>query len=144
MYCFIYLFYWSTLSCILSEGSIMDQAVLAQLTQLYMTMKLECPFYQVCICAYCTFKPICKVKMPLVFSFFLHDYVQGPQFLPKLRVKSFLSPGSSLESVVDTHLYNGVKNGLVDLLGDRTYFASRVLTPYCYTLGNVSRKHKHK
>ncbi|MCI4377598.1 hypothetical protein PGIGA_G00205390 [Pangasianodon gigas] len=88
----------------LQEGSVMDQGVLAQLTQLYMTMKLECPFYR------------------------------GPQFLPKLRVKSFLSPGSSLESLVDAHLYNGVKNGLVDLLGDRTYFASRVLTPYCYTL----------
>ncbi|XP_060730173.1 FAST kinase domain-containing protein 3, mitochondrial [Tachysurus vachellii] len=88
----------------LQEGSVMDQGVLAQLTQLYITMKLECPFYR------------------------------GPQFLPKLRVKSFLSPGCSLESLVDPHLYNRVKNGLVDLLGDRTYFASRVLTPYCYTL----------
>lgn len=37
--------------CILSEGSVMDQGVLAQLTQLYVTMKLECPFYRVCI--YC-------------------------------------------------------------------------------------------
>ncbi|XP_053353070.1 FAST kinase domain-containing protein 3, mitochondrial [Clarias gariepinus] len=88
----------------LQDGSVMDQAVLAQLTQLYMTMKLECPFYR------------------------------GPQFLPKLRVKSFLAPGSSLESLVDPQLYNGVKSGLVDLLGGRTYFASKVLTPYCYTL----------
>ncbi|KAI5104116.1 FAST kinase domain-containing protein 3, mitochondrial, partial [Silurus meridionalis] len=91
-------------SCFLSEGSVMDQGVLAQLTQLYMTMKLECPFYR------------------------------GPQFLPKLRVKSFLYPGCSLESLADPHLYNWVKNGLVDLLGDQTYFASKVLTPYCYTL----------
>ncbi|KAI5627979.1 FAST kinase domain-containing protein 3, mitochondrial, partial [Silurus asotus] len=88
----------------LQEGSVMDQGVLAQLTQLYMTMKLECPFYR------------------------------GPQFLPKLRVKSFLYPGCSLESLADPHLYNWVKNGLVDLLGDHTYFASKVLTPYCYTL----------
>ncbi|KAF7706200.1 hypothetical protein HF521_019454 [Silurus meridionalis] len=88
----------------LQEGSVMDQGVLAQLTQLYMTMKLECPFYR------------------------------GPQFLPKLRVKSFLYPGCSLESLADPHLYNWVKNGLVDLLGDQTYFASKVLTPYCYTL----------
>lgn len=41
---------------------------------------------------------------------------------------------------MDPYLYNGVKNGLVDLLGDRKYFASRVLTPYCYTLGSVSRR----
>ncbi|XP_062849174.1 FAST kinase domain-containing protein 3, mitochondrial isoform X2 [Trichomycterus rosablanca] len=86
------------------EGGAIDQAVLAQLTQLYMTMKLECPFYQ------------------------------GPRLLPKLRVKSFLSSGSNLESQLDPHLYNVVKNGLVDLLGARSYFASRVLTPYCYTL----------
>lgn len=35
--------------CILLEGSIMDHGLLAQLTQLYMTVKLECPFYRVCI-----------------------------------------------------------------------------------------------
>lgn len=82
----------------------MDPRVLGQLTQLYMTMKLECPFYQ------------------------------APQFLPKLRVMSFLSPACSLESPVDPYLYTEVKNGLTDLLGDQTFFGSRVLTPYCYTL----------
>lgn len=81
-----------------------DRAILAQLTQLYMTMKLECPFYE------------------------------GPKLPPKYRLKSFLLPGGSLETPVDPHLYNSVKTGLVDLLGDRSYFASRVLTPYCYTL----------
>lgn len=29
------------------HGSGVDRYVLAQLTQLYMTMKLECPFYEV-------------------------------------------------------------------------------------------------
>ncbi|XP_030635026.1 FAST kinase domain-containing protein 3, mitochondrial [Chanos chanos] len=82
----------------------MDRMVLAQLTQLYMSVKLECPFYE------------------------------GPRLLPKLRVKSFLSPGQALETPVDPQLYNAVKSGLVDLLGARSYFASRVLTPYCYTL----------
>ncbi|XP_017567906.1 FAST kinase domain-containing protein 3, mitochondrial isoform X1 [Pygocentrus nattereri] len=86
------------------ESSGMDRVMLAQLTQLYMTVKLECPFYD------------------------------GPRLLPKLRVKSFLFPGRSLETPVDPHLYNTVKTGLVDLLGARSYFASRVLTPYCYTL----------
>nr|XP_046212094.1 FAST kinase domain-containing protein 3, mitochondrial isoform X2 [Oncorhynchus gorbuscha] len=86
------------------QGSGVDRIVLAQLTQLYMTVKLECPFYE------------------------------GPRLLPKYRVKSFLTPGRSLETPVDGHLYNYVKTGLVDLLGARTYFASRVLTPYCYTL----------
>lgn len=81
-----------------------DRIVLAQLTQLYMTVKLECPFYN------------------------------GPQLLPKYRVKSFLMPGGSLETQVDAHYYNSVKSGLVDLLGARGYFASKVLTPYCYTL----------
>uniref|UniRef100_A0A3P8XSB4 FAST kinase domains 3 n=1 Tax=Esox lucius TaxID=8010 RepID=A0A3P8XSB4_ESOLU len=84
-----------------------DRIVLAQLTQLYMTVKLECPFYA------------------------------GPRLLPAYHVKSFLTPGRSLETPVDGHLYNRVKNGLVDLLGDRAYFASRVLTPHCYTLGNA-------
>lgn len=81
-----------------------DRAALAQLTQLYMTVKLECPFYE------------------------------GPKLLPKYRVKSFLMSGRSLETPVDPHLYNSVKTGLVDLLGDRSYFGSKVLTPYCYTL----------
>ncbi|XP_063062630.1 FAST kinase domain-containing protein 3, mitochondrial [Engraulis encrasicolus] len=82
----------------------MDRIVLAQLTQLYMTVKLECPFYN------------------------------GPQLLPKYRLKSFLMPGRSLETTVDMHLYNAVKTGLVDLLGARSYFASKVLTQFCYTL----------
>lgn len=86
------------------QGSGMDRYVLAQLTQLYMTVKLECPFYE------------------------------GPRLLPQYRVKSFLTPGPSLETPVDIHLYNSVKNGLVDLLGARSYFGSKVLTPYCYTL----------
>lgn len=82
----------------------MDRFVLAQLTQLYMTVKLECHFYE------------------------------GPRLLPQYRVKSFLSPGRSLETPVDTYLYNSVRNGLEDLLGARSYFGSKVLTPYCYTL----------
>ncbi|KAF6737669.1 FAST kinase domain-containing protein 3 [Oryzias melastigma] len=86
------------------ETTGLDRAVLAQLTQLYMTVKLECPFYE------------------------------GPRLLPKYRVKSFLLSSHSLESPVDPHLYNAVRNRLVDLLGDRSYFASKVLTPYCYTL----------
>lgn len=86
------------------QGSGMDRYVLAQLTQLYMTVKLECPFYE------------------------------GPRLLPQYRAKSFLSPGRSLETPVDMHLYNSVKTGLVDLLGARSYFGSKVLTPYCYTL----------
>ncbi|KAM4718832.1 FAST kinase domain-containing protein 3, mitochondrial [Anableps anableps] len=81
-----------------------ERAVLAQLTQLYMTMKLECPFYE------------------------------GPRLLPKYRVKSFLTSSRSLETPVDQQLYNSVKTGLVDLLGDRSFFGSKVLTPYCYTL----------
>ncbi|XP_034428444.1 FAST kinase domain-containing protein 3, mitochondrial [Hippoglossus hippoglossus] len=86
------------------QGTGMDRIVLAQLTQLYMTVKLECPFYQ------------------------------GPKLLPKFRVKSFLMSGRSLETPVDAHLYNSVKTGLIELLGARAYFGSKVLTPYCYTL----------
>ncbi|XP_074843970.1 FAST kinase domain-containing protein 3, mitochondrial isoform X2 [Carettochelys insculpta] len=82
----------------------LDRFVLSQLTQLLLTVTLECPFYQ------------------------------GPKLLRKYRVKSFLLPGPSVESSVDVQLYNRVKNGLVDLLGTRMYFASHVLTPYCYTL----------
>lgn len=61
--------------------------------------------------------------------------MQGPQLSPKFRVKSFLASGQSLETPVEPQFYNAVKSGLVDLLGARSYFASRVLTPYCYTLG---------
>ncbi|MEQ2193622.1 FAST kinase domain-containing protein 3, mitochondrial [Xenoophorus captivus] len=82
-----------------------ERAVLAQLTQLYITVKLECPFYE------------------------------GPRLLPKYRVKSFLMSSRSLETPVDQQLYNSVKTGLEDLLGDRSFFGSKVLTPYCYTLG---------
>ncbi|XP_070784442.1 FAST kinase domain-containing protein 3, mitochondrial [Enoplosus armatus] len=86
------------------QGTGMDRIILAQLTQLYMTLKLECPFYE------------------------------GPRLLPKYRVKSFLMSGHSLETPVDAHLYNSVKTGLVEFLGARSYFGSKVLTPYCYTL----------
>lgn len=86
------------------QGTAMDRIVLAQLTQLYMTMKLECPFYE------------------------------GPRLNSKYRVKTFLMSGRALETPVEPHLYNSVKTGLVDLLGARSYFGSKVLTPYCYTL----------
>ncbi|XP_067866291.1 FAST kinase domain-containing protein 3, mitochondrial isoform X3 [Heterodontus francisci] len=88
----------------LEGGTGLDKYVLAQLTQLFMTMKLECRTYE------------------------------GPSLPPKYRVKSFLTPGRSVESLVDEHLYSKVKNALTDLLGARNYFASRVLTPYGYTL----------
>ncbi|XP_056220144.1 FAST kinase domain-containing protein 3, mitochondrial [Seriola aureovittata] len=86
------------------QGTGMDRLILSQLTQLYMTVKLECPFYE------------------------------GPKLHSKYRVKSFLMSGRSLETPVDTHLYHSVKNGLIGLLGARSYFGSKVLTPYCYTL----------
>ncbi|XP_073691867.1 FAST kinase domain-containing protein 3, mitochondrial [Garra rufa] len=86
------------------NGSGIDHGVLAQLTQLYMTVKLECPFYD------------------------------GPRLSPKFRVKSFLASGQSLETPVEPHFYNAVKSALVELLGAQSYFASRVLTPYCYTI----------
>lgn len=35
---------------------------------------------------------------------------------------------------MDFHLYKSVMTGLIDLLGARLYFASKVLTPYCYTI----------
>ncbi|CAB1340665.1 unnamed protein product [Coregonus sp. 'balchen'] len=70
----------------------------------------------------------------LVERFPVNFVSKGPRLLPKYHVKSFLTPGRSLETPVDGHLYNYVKTGLVDLLGARAYFASRVLTPYCYTL----------
>ncbi|KAJ4925225.1 hypothetical protein JOQ06_017960 [Pogonophryne albipinna] len=82
----------------------LDRIAMAQLTQLYMTLKLECPNYK------------------------------GLRLHPNYRVKSFLTSGRSLETPVDVQLYNSVTNGLVDLLGARSYFGSKVLTPYCYTL----------
>lgn len=39
---------------------------------------------------------------------------------------------------MDPHLYNSVKTGLVNLLGARSYFGSKVLTSNCYTLGNIN------
>lgn len=36
---------------------------------------------------------------------------------------------------MDFQLYKSVMIGLIDLLGARQYFASKVLTPYCYTIG---------
>lgn len=43
------MYFTEELCVVFSEGSVMDHGVLAQLTQLYMTVKLECPFYRVCI-----------------------------------------------------------------------------------------------
>ncbi|XP_023590584.1 FAST kinase domain-containing protein 3, mitochondrial isoform X1 [Trichechus manatus latirostris] len=82
----------------------LDRLSLAQLTQLFLTSILECPFYK------------------------------GPRLLPKYQVKSFLTPCCSLETPMDFQLYKSVMIGLIDLLGARLYFASKVLTPYCYTL----------
>ncbi|XP_059272843.1 FAST kinase domain-containing protein 3, mitochondrial isoform X1 [Mustela nigripes] len=86
------------------EESHLDRLSLAQLTQLFLGAVLECPFYK------------------------------GQKLLPKYRVRSFLTPCSSLETPVDFQLYKFVKIGLVDLLGARLYFAPKVLTPYCYTI----------
>lgn len=86
------------------EESHLDRLSMAQLTQLFLTSVLECPFYK------------------------------GPKLLPKYQVKSFLTPCCSLETPVDFHLYKSVMIGLIDLLGARWYFASKVLTPYCYTI----------
>lgn len=33
--------------CVAEQGTGLDRFILAQLTQLYMTVKLECPFYEV-------------------------------------------------------------------------------------------------
>nr|XP_003407994.2 FAST kinase domain-containing protein 3, mitochondrial [Loxodonta africana]XP_010586363.1 FAST kinase domain-containing protein 3, mitochondrial [Loxodonta africana] len=82
----------------------LDRLSRAQLTQLSLTSILECPFYK------------------------------GPRLLPKYQVKSFLTPCCSLETPVDFQLYKSVMIGLLDLLGARPYFASKVLTPYCYTI----------
>ncbi|XP_034379577.1 FAST kinase domain-containing protein 3, mitochondrial isoform X2 [Arvicanthis niloticus] len=86
------------------KESYLDRLSLAQLTQLFLTSVLECPFYK------------------------------GPRLLPKYQVKSFLTPCCSLETPMDLHLYKSVVIGLIDLLGSRLYFASKVLTPYCYTI----------
>nr|XP_020022077.1 FAST kinase domain-containing protein 3, mitochondrial-like [Castor canadensis]XP_020022078.1 FAST kinase domain-containing protein 3, mitochondrial-like [Castor canadensis]XP_020022079.1 FAST kinase domain-containing protein 3, mitochondrial-like [Castor canadensis] len=86
------------------EESDLDRLSLAQLTQLFLTSILECPFYK------------------------------GPKLLPKYQVKSFFTPCCSLETPMDYHLYKSVMTGLIDLLGARSYFASKVLTPYCYTI----------
>ncbi|XP_057566179.1 FAST kinase domain-containing protein 3, mitochondrial [Hippopotamus amphibius kiboko] len=86
------------------EESHLDRLSLAQLTQLFLTAILECPFYK------------------------------GPKLLPKYQVKSFLTLCSCLETPMDFQLYKSVMMGLIDLLGARLYFASRVLTPYCYTI----------
>ncbi|KAM9827461.1 FAST kinase domain-containing protein 3, mitochondrial [Neosynchiropus ocellatus] len=86
------------------EGAGINRMALAQLTQLYVTVKLECPSYM------------------------------GPKLHSKYHVKSFLAPGQRLETSVHYQLDNSVKVGLVDLLGSRSYFGSQVLTPYCYTL----------
>ncbi|XP_045719588.1 FAST kinase domain-containing protein 3, mitochondrial isoform X1 [Mirounga angustirostris] len=86
------------------EELYLDRLSLAQLTQLFLTSVLECPFYK------------------------------GQKLLPKYQVRSFLTPCSSLETPVDFQLYKSVKIGLIDLLGARLYFASKVLTPYCYTI----------
>ncbi len=52
--CCVILSYWSIVDyktndivCVSEQGTGMDRIVLAQLTQLYMTLKLECPFYEV-------------------------------------------------------------------------------------------------
>ncbi|XP_042638868.1 FAST kinase domain-containing protein 3, mitochondrial [Orycteropus afer afer] len=84
--------------------SYLDRLSLAQLTQLFLTSILECPFYK------------------------------GPRLLPKYQVKSFLTPCCSLETPMDFQLYKSVMTGLIDLLGARQYFASKVFTPYCYTI----------
>ncbi|XP_016072824.1 PREDICTED: FAST kinase domain-containing protein 3 isoform X2 [Miniopterus natalensis] len=86
------------------EESYLDRLSLAQLTQLFLTSILECPFYK------------------------------GPKLLPKYQVKSFLTPCCSLETPMDFQLYKSVMFGLIDLLGARLYFASKVLTPYYYTI----------
>ncbi|KAM8902160.1 FAST kinase domain-containing protein 3, mitochondrial [Lycaon pictus] len=86
------------------EELYLDRLSLAQLTQLFLTSVLECPFYK------------------------------GQKLLSKYQVRSFLTPCCSLETPVDFQLFRSVKTGLIDLLGARLYFASKVLTPYCYTI----------
>ncbi|NXN07378.1 FAKD3 protein, partial [Indicator maculatus] len=76
----------------------LDRIVTSQLIQLFLTVTLECPFYE------------------------------GPKLLPKNQLKGFVMPRSSM----DVHLLKRVKSGLLYLLKKRTYFASRVSTPYFY------------
>ncbi|XP_026528312.1 FAST kinase domain-containing protein 3, mitochondrial [Notechis scutatus] len=78
--------------------------ILSQLTQLFLTIGLECPYYK-------------RLRLPL-------DY----------QVKSFYTRCESLESKVDLHLFNRVKAGMIDLLGSQKYFVYNVLTPYHYTI----------
>ncbi|XP_072461505.1 FAST kinase domain-containing protein 3, mitochondrial isoform X2 [Notamacropus eugenii] len=82
----------------------LNRSSLAQLTQIYLTVVLECPFYK------------------------------GPKLLPQYQVKSFLIPPYLLESPVDLQFYKTVTVGLIDLLKAKIYFASKVSTPYCYTV----------
>ncbi|XP_013004725.1 FAST kinase domain-containing protein 3, mitochondrial isoform X2 [Cavia porcellus] len=86
------------------EESCVDRLSLAQLTQLFLTALLECPCYK------------------------------GPKLFPKFQLKSFLTPCCSMETPLDFQLYKYVMTALIELLGARTYFASKVLTPYCYTI----------
>lgn len=82
----------------------LDPCVLSQLTQLYLTVTLECPFYK------------------------------GPKLFPKYRQKYFTTPGCSLETEVNHFMYKKVKKGLIGLLGAKMYFTSQVLSPHGYTL----------
>lgn len=45
--------YNECIDCVPDQGNGIDQIILAQLTQLYMTLKLECPFYEVRVCHIC-------------------------------------------------------------------------------------------
>uniref|UniRef100_J3SEE0 FAST kinase domain-containing protein 3-like n=2 Tax=Crotalus adamanteus TaxID=8729 RepID=J3SEE0_CROAD len=78
--------------------------VLSQLTQLFLTVQLECPYYK------------------------------NPRLLLDNQVKSFYTRCESIESKVDLHLFNRVKTGMIGLLGSQKYFAYNVLTPYHYTI----------
>ncbi|XP_007438554.1 FAST kinase domain-containing protein 3, mitochondrial isoform X1 [Python bivittatus] len=78
--------------------------IFSQLTQLFLTVQLECPYYK------------------------------NPGLHLNYQVKSFHTRCESLESKVDLHLFSKVKIGMIDLLGDQKYFACNVLTPYHYTI----------
>ncbi|XP_043833530.1 FAST kinase domain-containing protein 3, mitochondrial [Dromiciops gliroides] len=82
----------------------LSRSSLAQLTQLFLTVVLECPFYK------------------------------GPKLLEQYRVKSFLIPPYLLETPMNHQLYKTIKVGLIGILKGRIYFGSRVSTPYCYTV----------
>uniref|UniRef100_F6UHD5 FAST kinase domains 3 n=1 Tax=Monodelphis domestica TaxID=13616 RepID=F6UHD5_MONDO len=87
-----------------AQKSGLNRSILAQLTQLYLATVLECPFYK------------------------------GPKLLPQYQVKSFLIPHNLLETPMDLLLYKTIRVGLIDLLGARIYFGSRVSTSCCYTV----------